>query len=379
MTAISKAWVTLTDAATDADSPVDQALVQGIRDDTVHLREWLGASYTAGAVQDHNHDGVNSALVPVGPNALRNGSFESGTDGWTLTAYTGGTVAQNAADMDGNFSLGITSTVLANGGGTALSNEYVACSGGRALDVSGMLYASAAGVSARLEVVWYDAAKALISATNVYDIASAPVAAAVVRKVVDIPATARFYKIRCTGGVPATGTSVGTVYFDGILVSFYSQRDQRYSVATTSGASQTITGLPAWARQITAHLEGVSHNSGGASIGLRGGTAGGIEASGYVSAGYNAAGTTTFSSTTEVATNSGTAAAQSVDATVVFTRVSETSNKWHVVSSLNSSSGASDGLQVSFTTKTFAAALDRIQIFISAGAFDAGTLTLEVR
>lgn len=63
MTAISKAWVTMTDAATDADSPIDQALMQGYRDDLVHLREWLGASYYPGAAQDHSHDGVNSALV----------------------------------------------------------------------------------------------------------------------------------------------------------------------------------------------------------------------------------------------------------------------------------------------------------------------------
>ena len=63
MTAISKAWVTQNDAAVDADSPIDQALMEGLRDDLVHLREWLGASYYAGAVQDHNHDGINSALT----------------------------------------------------------------------------------------------------------------------------------------------------------------------------------------------------------------------------------------------------------------------------------------------------------------------------
>lgn len=63
MTAISKSWVTIADAAVDPDSPLDTTLMTGLRDDVVHLREWLGASYYAGAEQDHNHDGVNSKLV----------------------------------------------------------------------------------------------------------------------------------------------------------------------------------------------------------------------------------------------------------------------------------------------------------------------------
>lgn len=63
MPAISKAWVTINDGAVDPDSPVDQALMEGMRDDLVHLREWLGASYFAGAVQDHDHDGSNSKPI----------------------------------------------------------------------------------------------------------------------------------------------------------------------------------------------------------------------------------------------------------------------------------------------------------------------------
>jgi len=63
MPAISKAWVSIADSAVDPDSPLDASLMTGIRDDLVHLREWLGAAYTAGAVQDHDHDGVNSKAV----------------------------------------------------------------------------------------------------------------------------------------------------------------------------------------------------------------------------------------------------------------------------------------------------------------------------
>lgn len=63
MPAISKAWVAVADGAVDPDSPLDATLLTGIRDNLVHLREWIGANYVAGAVQDHDHDGVNSKPI----------------------------------------------------------------------------------------------------------------------------------------------------------------------------------------------------------------------------------------------------------------------------------------------------------------------------
>jgi hypothetical protein len=224
MTAVSKAWVTLTDAATDVDSPVDQALVQGLRDDTVHLREWLGASYTAGAAQDHNHDGVNSAIVEVGPNALRNGSFEQGLTSWTATAYAGGTAAPNAANMDGAACAAITSTVLANGGGELISSEYITCAEGRAYGLSALAKASVAGVSAQIDVYWYNAAKGLISTTSAYFSASVPLTATQVGAIVSAPTNARYMRVRLTGGIPNTGTAVGTVYFDGCVLGALAAR-----------------------------------------------------------------------------------------------------------------------------------------------------------
>lgn len=63
--AFVKAWTNILDAAVDPDSPVDTALVTAIRDNAMHLREWLGNGYTSGADQDHNHNGVNSAPVLI--------------------------------------------------------------------------------------------------------------------------------------------------------------------------------------------------------------------------------------------------------------------------------------------------------------------------
>jgi len=61
MAAPSKNWTDILDSQVDADSPIDTTLLTEIRDNLVHLREWLGLNYTA--AQDHNHDGVNSAPV----------------------------------------------------------------------------------------------------------------------------------------------------------------------------------------------------------------------------------------------------------------------------------------------------------------------------
>lgn len=60
---LTYSWTEITDAATDADSIIDQALMQGIAHDLIHLREWMGASYYAGAAPDHDHDGVNSKAI----------------------------------------------------------------------------------------------------------------------------------------------------------------------------------------------------------------------------------------------------------------------------------------------------------------------------
>lgn len=220
MTSISKAWVTMLDSAVDADSPLDQALMEGLRDDLVHLREWLGANYIAGAVQDHDHDGVNSALVPVGSNYLRNGSFESGTTGWTITPYTGGSSAiSTASQFDGEQSLELTSTVLANGGAQATSDEFLPVSGGevRALNLS--LIASASGVSSKVEAVWYDKDQAQISTSTLLSHTSTPTSWTRERLGCVAPAAARYMRLRFTGGVPAVGSSAGTVRFDGISLT----------------------------------------------------------------------------------------------------------------------------------------------------------------
>jgi len=219
MTAISKSFVVIADGAVDPDSPIDNALVQGLRDNDVHLREWIGASYTAGAVQNHSHDGVDSALVPIGANALRNGSFESGLTGWTTATFTGGTVAINTANaMDGGNCLAFTSTVLANGGGTATSQEYIPCAAGLSYSVVALVKASVANVSHDLGVIWYDNAQTQISVTAVENSVNTPTVQTEVGANLTAPANARFMRVILYGCTPGVGSATGTIYFDQVYI-----------------------------------------------------------------------------------------------------------------------------------------------------------------
>jgi hypothetical protein len=218
MAAPSKTFTALTDAEIAANKLLTTEKMTKIRDALSHLEEWLGKDYTA--AQNHNHDGVNSAEIEVGPNYVRNSSFEQGTDGWTTAGYTGGTVATNTSnDMDGDTCLAITSSVLANGGGEAYTTGYTPCSGGKSLDVVAMVKASVTGQSAKLSVIWYDDALAQISESTAWSSTSAPIVATPVGDRLIAPATARFARVKLVGGVPASGSATGTIYLDGVLLT----------------------------------------------------------------------------------------------------------------------------------------------------------------
>lgn len=218
MTAPTKSFTTIADSSIDADSPLDETLLTALRDNIEHIKQWLGASFTA--AQDHDHDGVNSAAIEIGPNLLRNGSFESGTAGWTVTNYTGGTVVTNTAnDMDGATALGFTSTVLANGGGDAIIAAFIACTGSAEILLKWSQKASVANVSSKIEVLWYDDTQSSISTTVVHTTTNTSTTAKKRQRIVVAPSNARYCKVKLTGGIPATGSATGVVYFDGVQVT----------------------------------------------------------------------------------------------------------------------------------------------------------------
>ncbi|MFZ5697774.1 MAG: hypothetical protein ACOY9J_03475 [Pseudomonadota bacterium] len=62
MPAPSKTFTTIADGDIDPESPITTGLMTSLRDNDIHLQEWLGKNYTAAV--DHDHDGVNSKLMP---------------------------------------------------------------------------------------------------------------------------------------------------------------------------------------------------------------------------------------------------------------------------------------------------------------------------
>lgn len=58
----SKNWSNVPDSDIDPESPITTGLMTSYRDNLVHVYEWIGYGYVA--AQAHDHDGVNSALLP---------------------------------------------------------------------------------------------------------------------------------------------------------------------------------------------------------------------------------------------------------------------------------------------------------------------------
>ena len=61
MAAPSKNWTDILDTAIDAESPITELLLTQIRDNIIHVKEWLGFGFTAS--QAHTHNGLDSAPV----------------------------------------------------------------------------------------------------------------------------------------------------------------------------------------------------------------------------------------------------------------------------------------------------------------------------
>ena len=68
MAAPTYGWNTVNTTQTDADSPLDTTLMEAIRQNLVHLEEWLGDGYTA--AKDHDHDGVNSKTAVLADDSV---------------------------------------------------------------------------------------------------------------------------------------------------------------------------------------------------------------------------------------------------------------------------------------------------------------------
>jgi hypothetical protein len=125
---------------------------------------------------------------------------------------------------------------------------------------------SISGVSAKMEVQWYDKtaipsnlATGLISASTVWSSSSTPSAVSYVGSVQTAPLNARFMRTKFTGCVPGVGTQIGTVYVDGMVSTIPPQNtifdkpgtytfvmpvDAVYIAVQGAGAGSNASGFP---------------------------------------------------------------------------------------------------------------------------------------
>lgn len=152
-----------------------------------------------------------------------NGSFEFDNDaddvpdGWTWTAYTGGTKALSTTQVEnGTKGFKITHPGGAStGGGYLTSTDMIPVNAGESYYLEWYMMSATANVDNRVEILWYDKSGSSVSTTTAYSATTA--VASVTRKsyVAIAPATATQAKLRFTGGHTAQ-TTAGDVYYDAI-------------------------------------------------------------------------------------------------------------------------------------------------------------------
>ena len=222
---------------------------------------YVGKDYTA--AQNHSHNGVDSALVAIGPNWLRNGSFEDNLTNWTSTAYTGGSIATTTSnETEGATGVSITSTVAANGGGNLLSDEYIPVIAGQTRQFMHTIKASGATVPIKSQVIWYDDAKAQISASDIINVTTSPTTDRLVVRRIAAPATAKFMRVKLE--LPTSAGGTGTIYFDGVIVGL-PHRLGLQQVFTSGGTYSAVWG------DVYVRVQG---GGGGATAGNNGGGGG---------------------------------------------------------------------------------------------------------
>lgn len=201
------AFITITKPA--AGDPTTKDLIDDVIDNLVTLDNNIAAS-------------VGGQLI--------NWSFEKDVDadgdpdGWSFTDYTGGSHArasvtgspETSVSTGGFYAQTFTSTVLANGGGYADSTDFFEVLGNTVYKFGVNRWGSVADISSQMQVTWYDKDQTSISTTTCYQDTDTPTTDTRRGGAVISPSTARYAKVRLEGGIPATGTATGIIYFDNV-------------------------------------------------------------------------------------------------------------------------------------------------------------------
>ncbi len=174
-------------------------------------------------IDDLNY--LNGELSTVKGNlVVINGGMELDTDadgsepdGWTLALLNSGAAAISSADSyDGDYCW--TATTLGgagNGGATLTSTDLIQAVAGEYYWITFAHMCSAAGVSTKVEMIFYDEDENVHATRCVYKSVINPTSWVKYECVGLSPSGTKYMKIRLTGGV-LDGATAGTAYFDAV-------------------------------------------------------------------------------------------------------------------------------------------------------------------
>lgn len=181
--------------------------------------------------------------------------------------------------------------------------------------------------------------------------------------------------VRLRGEPSNVVRSVNYERFNGTPVS--TQPTLGTPVATTSGTSVDITGIPSGVKRIVIPFVGVSTN-GTSDLMIQIGKSGGPETSGYLSAAWRTGDSVTTSTAGFIVSAVTDAAADTFHGTITLILENSSNNTWTSAGALYKSSGVASRLNCSAGSKSLAGTLDRIRLTTTGGAdtFDAGEINI---
>ncbi len=134
MTAITVSFSNKDSNRIAVGKPVTTGLWHDIWDNTQYLKEWLGASFLAGAIQDHDHDGVNSKSITLRLPFWRD--FGDGSDG-SVTHSSNTSIAPGVYNYI-NFTLNSGITLTQNNRGPLVIRCTGTCTINGTITANGM-------------------------------------------------------------------------------------------------------------------------------------------------------------------------------------------------------------------------------------------------
>jgi hypothetical protein len=187
--------------------------------------------------------------------ALTNGSFEidadadNVADGWTFTAYAGGTITRVTTDnAHGTACVKMVHPGGSGNGGGHATSDYVPIASLYSFVFGCIYWANAAGMHTYIHALWYDDDKVACSPTasnTVYSSTANPSNETQCIFAIDPPSDARFAKIRLIGGYTDADVA-GTTYFDNVTLTLPLRADN--ILKNTSFTERSWRDIPAsWA------------------------------------------------------------------------------------------------------------------------------------